>query len=71
MTKNISMHFLTAGGKSAVITLKNAKTDVTHEEVSSAMDDIISNNIFKAADGTDFVSKDSAEIIDRNVTELL
>lgn len=71
MTKNISMRFLTTGGKSAVITLKNAKEGITSEEVSGAMNTIISNNIFKASDGTDFITKDSAELIDREVTELL
>lgn len=69
MARNLVMTFLNIEGKKTNITLNNVKPDVTTEEVSAAMDVVISRNIFESKGG-DLISKDSAKIVDRTTTEI-
>lgn len=70
MAKSLSMSFVTSGGKKTSISLSNVKDSITSEQASSAMDAVIKSNIFTSSDGSDFVSKDSAVVVDRETTEL-
>jgi hypothetical protein len=67
--KNLVMTFLNQAGSRASITLPNVHDDVTELEVSAAMDAVIAKNIFTTTGG-DLVTKHSAQITERTVTEL-
>lgn len=69
MSKTLAMNFLNEAGKKIAIRVANVKDNVTEAEVSSAMDAIIAKNIFTSTGG-DLKTKDSAEIVDKNTTEL-
>lgn len=61
------MTFLTEEGKKVSMSVKDPKENLTTEQVSAAMDKIISTNVFFTESG-DLVKKDSANIVDRNVS---
>ncbi len=69
MSKTLVMNFLNEEGKKTAVRVNNVKEDITDAEVSAAMDVIIAKNIF-ASTGGDLKFKDSAEITDKNSTEL-
>lgn len=69
MSKTLVMNFLNEEGKKTAVRVSNVKEDITEAEVSAAMDVIIAKNIFVSTGG-DLKSKDSAEITDKNSTEL-
>jgi hypothetical protein len=69
MSKTLVMNFLNEAGKKTAIRVNNVREDVTEAEVSIAMDVIIAKNIF-ATTGGDLKYKDSAELTDKNSTEL-
>ena len=62
-TFNLVMTFLNASGKNSTITLKNVKPALTKEEIQTAMDAVITNNIFETPLG-DLVSVKSAVIVE-------
>ena len=69
MSKTLVMNFLNESGKKTAIRVNNVKEDITAAEVSSAMDVILEKNLFTTTGG-DLKVKDSAEIDDKNSTEL-
>jgi hypothetical protein len=69
MSKTLVMNFLNEEGKKTAVRVNNVKEDITDAEVSAAMDVIIAKNIF-ASTGGDLKFKDSAELMDKNSTEL-
>ena len=62
-TFNLVMTFLNASGKNSTITLKNVKPALTKEEIQTAMDAVITNNIFETPLG-DLVAIKSAVIVE-------
>ncbi|MDW8802217.1 DUF2922 domain-containing protein [Clostridium sp. A1-XYC3] len=69
MSKTLVMNFLNEEGKKTAIRVSNVREDVTDLEVKTAMDLIISKNIFTSTGG-DLKVKDSAEIVDKSTTDL-
>ena len=69
MSKTLVMNFLNESGKKTAIRVNNVKEDVTDAEVKAAMDVILAKNIF-ATIGGDLKVKDSAQIDDKNSTDL-
>jgi hypothetical protein len=67
--KNLVMTFLNEQGSRASITVPAVKDNLAEAEVSVAMDAIIAGNIFSTVGG-DLKTKHSAQITERNVTEL-
>ena len=67
--KNLVMTFLNGEGSRASVTIPAVKDTITDVQVSAVMDAVISKNIFFCSGG-DFVSKHSAQITERNVTDL-
>ncbi|MBC8062327.1 MAG: DUF2922 domain-containing protein [Clostridiaceae bacterium] len=70
MSKQLVMNFLNESGKKVSISLNSVKDTVTDAEVSAAMDLMILNQIFNTTGG-DLVTKDSAQIIDKNTEALV
>ncbi|WP_411681345.1 DUF2922 domain-containing protein [Clostridium thailandense] len=70
MSKTLVMNFLNEAGKKAAIRVNNVKEDVTEAEVKNAMDVILAKNIFTTTGG-ELKAKDSAQIDDKNSTDLL
>ncbi|MBV7273836.1 DUF2922 domain-containing protein [Clostridiaceae bacterium UIB06] len=69
MSKTLVMNFLNEAGKKVGVRVNNVKEDITEAEVKAAMDVIVDKNIFTSTGG-DLKSKDSAELTDKNSTEL-
>jgi hypothetical protein len=69
MAKQLVMNFLNESGKKVSISLNSVKDSVTEIEVAAAMEVMISAKIFNTTGG-DLVTKDSAQIIDKNTQTL-
>jgi hypothetical protein len=69
MAKSLIMTFINAQGKKVSLTVNNIKDGLVNTDVSTVMDSIISKNIFSTAGGA-FVSKDSAQIVEKTSSEL-
>lgn len=69
MSKTLTMNFLNEQGKKTAVKVNNVREDVTVAEVKTAMDLIISKNIFTSSGG-DLKTKDSAYLVDTNSTEM-
>jgi hypothetical protein len=69
VTQTLRMTFLNESGNNVSISLDNPKDDLTAAQVQTAMDLIITKNIFISTGG-DLVSKASARIIDTDVNVL-
>jgi hypothetical protein len=67
--KSLVMTFQNTEGSRSSLTISGVKETVTEAEVSAAMDAIIAANVFDTAGG-DLVSKQGAQITERNVTPL-
>jgi hypothetical protein len=67
--KSLVMSFLNTEGSKSSITLTAVREDVTEDQVAAAMDAVIAANVFQSTGG-DLVSKQGAEITERNVTPL-
>lgn len=63
ITKKLVMSFKTDSDNICSISIENSRTDVTEEEIKSAMDLIISKNIF-AVKRAEFVTAVGAKIIE-------
>jgi hypothetical protein len=68
MGKTLAMSFLSEGEKKTSIRINNVRDDITEAEVKTAMDVIITKNIFTSTGG-DLKAKDSAQLVDKNSTE--
>ena len=67
--KSLVMTFLNSQGSKSSLTISAVKDTVTEAEVISAMDAVIAANVFETAGG-DLVSRQGAQITERNVTPL-
>ena len=67
--KSLVMTFLNSSGARSSLTISGVKDTVTETEVAAAMDAVIAANVFDTAGG-DLVSKQGAQITERNVTPL-
>lgn len=68
--KSLLMSFMNEQGKKVSVKVDGVKEGVTQAEVSAAMDAIIAKNIFKSTGG-DLKTKDSAQIVAKNVEKLI
>ncbi|OPX90707.1 MAG: hypothetical protein A4E53_00885 [Pelotomaculum sp. PtaB.Bin104] len=69
MAKVLRMSFKNEGGNTVSISLDAPRDNVTEAEVQTAMDLVITKNIFTSSGGN-LVSKSDAKIIDTTVTDL-
>lgn len=69
-TKYLVMSFNNEQGKKVNLTIRGIKDTLTETEVAAVMDDIIAKNIFLSSGGK-LVEKVKADIITKNVNELL
>jgi hypothetical protein len=67
--KTLVMTFLNSSGSKASISLPGVRDNVTQEEISTAMDVIIAKNIFQSSGG-DLITRQAAQITEKNVTTL-
>lgn len=67
--KTLVMTFLNEEGKKSSIRLNAVKDDLTSEQISSLMDTIIAKNVFLPTGGA-LKKKDSAQIVERNVSKI-
>lgn len=65
----LNMKFKSATGGSFTFAIKDAKEEILDEDISTAMDTIIESDVFSAK-GASLESKDSAEIVTKEVTEI-
>ncbi|MBL4935014.1 DUF2922 domain-containing protein [Clostridium sp. YIM B02515] len=68
--KSLIMTFLNEEGTRANVTLPDVKDNISQQEVSVVMDTIIAGNIFSSTGGN-LIAKHSAQITERNVTDLV
>lgn len=69
MEYTLSMVFNTSLGKKVTFSITGVKSTLTEAEALAVMDNILAKNIFTTTAG-DFISKDSASIIEKKVTKL-
>jgi len=69
MAKSLAMIFTTDGAKKVTFKLNNVKDDVSGQDVASAMNTILSKNLFATSSGN-LKAIDSAELTDKNITIL-
>jgi hypothetical protein len=67
--KSLVMTFLNQEGARTSLTLPAVKDTITEAEVITAMDTVIAANIFYSSGGS-LVTKHSAQVTERTVTEL-
>ncbi|KAB2490308.1 DUF2922 domain-containing protein [Priestia endophytica] len=70
MEKTLSMQFLNESGKSVSISLQHPRENVTEDEIKAVMEELILQNIF-SSQGGDFKEVKGAQIVSREVTELI
>lgn len=70
MSKTLQLNFSTAGDKKVMLTVDEPRTDLTDEQVSAAMQEIIDSGVFKV-DGYPLASIVNARIVERTVTDLI
>ncbi|QFT89819.1 hypothetical protein FIU87_14240 [Bacillus sp. THAF10] len=66
---SLELTFINEDGEKTKLTVDDPRVDLSTAEIEQAMDDIIAANAFTSKGGS-YVSKDSARIIERNVTEI-
>ncbi|MFD2639726.1 DUF2922 domain-containing protein [Piscibacillus salipiscarius] len=69
MAKRLELKFKTELGSVATISLDNPIDPADPVAVKNAMDTIIANNVFTSSGGP-LVAIDTAQIVDRTVTEI-
>ncbi|WP_017755294.1 DUF2922 domain-containing protein [Calidifontibacillus oryziterrae] len=69
MSKKLELQFTNLEGKTATISIDDPIEPVNVAAVSSAMDTILTENIFTSTGG-DYVAKKGARIVERNVNEV-
>ena len=70
MSKTLQLHFNTAGDKKVMLTVDEPRADLSAEQVSVAMQDIIDSGIFKV-DDYPLASAVNARVVERTVTEII
>lgn len=69
MERSLIMNFISEGGDKSSVKVVNVKEDITDAEVKTAMENIITQNIFESKGGN-FKSIDSAHILESETVEL-
>lgn len=69
LAKVLELAFENAGGKVVRISLDNPVEPVNAQTVNHAMDTILAQNAFTSSGG-DFIKKNSARIVERNITDI-
>ncbi|WP_027408348.1 DUF2922 domain-containing protein [Anoxybacteroides tepidamans] len=69
MEKSLELEFVNEQGKAVRIVIDNPIEPVNAQHVSSVMDTIIAANIF-TSNGGDFVGKQGARLLQRDVAEV-
>ncbi|KNF09674.1 protein of unknown function DUF2922 [Gottschalkia purinilytica] len=69
-SKKLNMVFRTAKGSRSTISIENVKDDVTEVEVKSAMDDILSRNVFATEKNGELASIVEAKIVSTDIVKL-
>ncbi|ART77245.1 DUF2922 domain-containing protein [Sutcliffiella horikoshii] len=64
----LELFFLNEEGTKVKVSVDDPRSDLTQVEIEEAMDTIIAANVFTSKGGS-FITKDSARIVERNVTE--
>lgn len=70
MAKTLQLNFSTSGGKKMMLTVDEPRGNLTAQEVSVAMQEIINAGIFEV-EGHSLDATIGARIVDRTVTELI
>ena len=70
MAKTLQLNFSTSGGKKVMLTVDEPREDLTAQEVSAAMQEVINAGIFEF-EGHTLDAAIGARIVERNVTELI
>lgn len=70
MAKTLQLNFGTSGGKKMMLTVDEPREDLTAEEVSTAMQEVINAGVFQL-EGHSLDAAISARIVERTVTELI
>ncbi len=68
--KTLELIFETAEGKTARISIDNPQAQLDAEQVKTAMESMISANVFTDSNGDSYESYKGARLIERSVTEL-
>lgn len=68
--KTLELIFETTEGKTARISIDNPQDPLEGEQVKTAMENMISSNVFSDSNGNLYASYKGARLIERNVTEL-
>lgn len=69
MSTTLVMNFLNEAGKKTAVRVNNVKENMTDLEVKTLIGVILTKNIFTTSGG-DLKAIDSAEVIDKNSTDL-
>lgn len=70
MDARLEMIFVNSSGNKVTLRVSEPKEDITAEQIKTAMEDIISKNVFTSTNGGDLVAVAGARIVTRGVTEL-
>lgn len=68
MNYSLTLTFKTSTAEKSSITIEKVKPDITKEEITALMDEIISKNIFESSKGADLTEKESAIISEKKQT---
>ena len=63
----LSMRFITTSGDIATVSVRNARPDLSKEEVSTLMDTIVAGDVFDVKGGS-IASKKDAKLVDTQET---
>lgn len=67
MSKDLVMGFTDVKGSKVTLRLKNVKEGITEQEISTAMDAVVSSRLFQGKNG-EVKDKDYATIVETNKT---
>lgn len=70
MEAKLEMIFVNSVGNKVTLRVPNPREDVSAEEIKTAMEQIISKDVFTSTNGGDLVAIAGARIVTRGVTEL-
>lgn len=68
MSKDLVMGFTDAKGSKVALRLKNVKDGITEQEISTAMDAVVSSRLFQGKNG-ELKDRDYATIVETNKTK--
>jgi len=70
VSRRLELIFRNASGRRFTLVVQDPRSDLTSGEVQSAMELILSRNIF-ASSGGDLVGIDGARVVSQEITELI